>query len=245
MITLRLDVDYPYPSRLQSFIFTVLNRKVSKNYLKNAKIIAKMINSSSKDVRAYWFFTPQTIPDKEMLMLLRQDKHDIGLHIINCPQQELEHLQRATNRAISFYTVHGTSRLLAKLMWRRKIYQDKIKPPQNFALKSFYVFPSFSIDCLVYNTNIKDAIEITTNKIAEGRVLHMHPEWLIKRGVFNHRGPYIEVLKNVLNITSMLSRQYICGICKKPNVNVTYNHELKEHICADCDLDFSKCVEIK
>ena len=46
MIKLRMDVDYPYPSRFQSFLFTVLNRKIGKNYLKNSKIIAKMVNES-------------------------------------------------------------------------------------------------------------------------------------------------------------------------------------------------------
>jgi len=56
MIKIRLDVDYAYPSRPKSFFFTFLSVKVKKNYLKNAKIIARMINESPKEVKAYWFF---------------------------------------------------------------------------------------------------------------------------------------------------------------------------------------------
>ncbi len=71
MIKIRLDVDYPYPSRLKSFVYVGLNRKKpGKDYLKNSKIIAMMINESKKDVKAYWFFTPYTIPDKELLEML-------------------------------------------------------------------------------------------------------------------------------------------------------------------------------
>ncbi len=49
-IKLRMDVDYPYPSRSKSFLYVTLgikNRK-GKGYLKNARIIAKMINESPK-----------------------------------------------------------------------------------------------------------------------------------------------------------------------------------------------------
>ena len=70
MIKLRIDVDYPYPSRLRSFIYTALKIKVGKDYLKNSKILARMINESPKEVKAYWFFTFKTIPDEEMLAML-------------------------------------------------------------------------------------------------------------------------------------------------------------------------------
>ena len=70
MIKLRIDVDYPYPSRLKSFLYTALNIRTSKDYLKNAKIIARMINESPKEVKAYWFFTPKTVPDRELLDML-------------------------------------------------------------------------------------------------------------------------------------------------------------------------------
>jgi len=43
LIKLRIDVDYPYPSRIRSSIYVVLRIKTSSNHLKNPKIIAKMI----------------------------------------------------------------------------------------------------------------------------------------------------------------------------------------------------------
>ena len=100
-IKLRIDVDYPYPSRAKSFLFTPLNSRPNRNYLKNAKIIAKMINETTRKVSAYWFFTTQTIPDKEMLDLLSSDKHEVALHVTNNPYEELELLEKATKRKIN------------------------------------------------------------------------------------------------------------------------------------------------
>jgi len=39
-------------------------------------------NDSQKNVKAYWFFTPKTIPDKEMLKLLDNDKHDMRYYLM-------------------------------------------------------------------------------------------------------------------------------------------------------------------
>jgi len=50
LIESRIDVDYPYPSRIKSFIYTAFGIKTRKEYLKNPKIIAKMINESQKNV---------------------------------------------------------------------------------------------------------------------------------------------------------------------------------------------------
>ena len=76
MIKLRIDVDYPYPSRTKSFLYVALGikSKNGKDYLRNARIIAKMVNESSKEVKAYWFFTPYTIPDKRLLGLVKSRK---------------------------------------------------------------------------------------------------------------------------------------------------------------------------
>ncbi len=68
MIKLRIDVDYPYTSRAKSFATVYLKRNgKGQDYLRNACIIAKMVNESAKDVKAYWFFTPYTVPDKRLL----------------------------------------------------------------------------------------------------------------------------------------------------------------------------------
>jgi len=68
MIKLRLDVDYAYPSRTKSFLYTALNLKKSKDYLKNSEIIAKMINESPKEVKAYWFLHHTQFQTKNCLI---------------------------------------------------------------------------------------------------------------------------------------------------------------------------------
>jgi hypothetical protein len=199
MIKLRMDVDYAYPSRLQSFLFTILNKKVSSNYLKNSKILAKMINESPEEVRAYWFFTPHTIPDKEMLGLMRPDKHEVALHVANHPYAELERLREVTKRKVDFYTVHGTARLFARLMWRRKLWESRAQIPSGFPLKNFWDFPTLSLDLVCYANSVAKALKIAEESVEEGKVLHIHPEWLFQRGKLNHRGPYYEVLKTLLH----------------------------------------------
>ena len=204
MIKIRLDVDYPYPSRMKSFLFTTLNRKTRKNYLKNSKIIAKMINESPREVKAYWFFTPYTTPDSELLKLLTHDKHEVALHVANDPYGELEKLEKATNRKVRFYTVHGTARLLARLMWRRKLWEARASIPSGFPLQSFYEFPTLGFDRTCYTNPPVEAMRIAEASIEKGEVLHIHPEWLFQRGTLNHRGPYYEPLKRILQVDTEL-----------------------------------------
>lgn len=204
MIKIRLDVDYAYPSRMQSFLYTALNRKSNKNYLKNSKIIAKMINESPREVKAYWFFTPYTTPDGELLELLSSDKHEVALHVANNPYVELEKLEKATSRKVRYYTVHGTARLLARLMWRRKLWEARAPIPDGFPLQSFYDFPTLHFDRTCYENPPARAVEIAEASIAKGEVLHVHPEWLFQRGTFNPRGPFYESLKQILQVDTEL-----------------------------------------
>ncbi len=137
VIRLRLDVDYAYPSRAKSFVYLALRIKNKrKNYLKNSKIIARMFKESPKQVMAYWFFTPYTIPDKALLDLLTPEKNEIGLHIATDPYKEWKILQNETQRTVKYYTLHGTSRVIAQLLWGRKIGQKQAKVPSDFPLKS-------------------------------------------------------------------------------------------------------------
>jgi hypothetical protein len=204
MIKLRIDVDYPYPSRIKSFLYTVLNNKTSKNYLKNSKIIAKMINESTREVRAHWFFTFKTIPDRELLELLNLNKHEVALHVANNPYAELKLLEEATKRNINYYTIHGTTRLLARIMWRRKLWEDKAQVPNDFPLKSFHNFPTLGLDVLCYANPAVQAVKVAENSIARGEVLHIHPEWLFQRGRINHRGSFYEALKRILGVDKEL-----------------------------------------
>jgi len=204
MIKLRIDVDYPYPSRAKSFLYTALNSKTGKNYLKNSKTIAKMVNESPKEVIAYWFFTPQTTPDEEMLALMRKGKHEAALHVANDPYRELQRLEKVTQQKVRYYTIHGTERLLARLMWRRKISQSRVPVPQGFPLKNFWDFPTLSLDRVCYANPTAQALKIAEQSIARGEVLHIHPEWLFQRGRINRRGPYYETLRRILDVDKEL-----------------------------------------
>jgi hypothetical protein len=166
--------------------------------------MAKMINESPREVKAYWFFTPHTIPDRELLELLYWDKHEVALHVVNNPYVELELLEKATRRKINYYTVHGTARLLARIMWRRKPWEDKAQVPNDFPLKSFHEFPTIGLDVLCYANPTAQVVKMAENSIARGEALHIHPEWLFQRGKINHRGPFYETLKTILEVDKEL-----------------------------------------
>lgn len=199
MLRLRIDVDYPYPSRIRSFINVALGVRIGGNYLKNAKIIARMINESAKNLKAYWFFTPKTIPDKELLTLLDNNKHEIALHVVIDPIKELQTLEEATERKINYYTIHGTDRLLARIMWKR-FKSKKPKILNDFQLQSFYQFPTQGLDILCYTHSHEKSLEIAKSYVAKGHVLHIHPIWLFQRGKLNHRGPFYATFRRILEV---------------------------------------------
>jgi len=168
LIKLRIDVDYPYPSRAKSFLYTALNIKKSRDYLRNSKTLAKIINESTENVKAYWFFTPKTIPDGELLRLLKDSKHEVSLHIVNNPTRELEQLEKATRRKIRYYTIHGTARLFARIMWKR--WKTKSPPiPKDFPLQSFHQFPTSGLDALCYTQPTEQAVKIAEGYIKDGK----------------------------------------------------------------------------
>ena len=202
-IKLRIDVDYPYPSsRKKSFIYIALGIKTRKNkdYLKNARVIAEMINSSPKKIRAYWFFTPYTIPDKKLLDLLRPERHEVGLHIATNPIKEWKILEKETGRPVQFYTFHGTSKAIAQLLWKRKIGQKQAIVPSDFPLKSFHNFRSTSLDRRMYEIGLDAVKQESKNWVKEGTVISIHPEWLFKRAEKNRRGPFYEALRIILGV---------------------------------------------
>jgi hypothetical protein len=199
MIKLRLDVDYAYPSRNKSLICTALRIQPKKDYLKNRKIIAKMVNETSQEIMAYWFFTPLTLPDKEMMDLMTPRRHEAALHIANNPYKEMDVLEKLTNQKLRYYTIHGTERLLGRIIWRRKLWQARAPVPENFPLQNFWDFPTLSLDRVCYSKTTKEALKIAQESITENKVIHIHPDWLFRRGKFNHRGPYFEVLKAIFD----------------------------------------------
>lgn len=203
MIKIRIDVDYPYPSRARNFIHTAAGIRAGTDYLRNSKIIAKMINESPLEVRAYWFFTPKTVPDKELSVLLGNDRHEIALHIATDPWKELRLLEKTVGRKVNYFTIHGTARLLTRIMWRRW-KEKKPKIPKGYPLQSFYQFPTLGLDALCYTHTTEQALRIALKGVGEGLVLHFHPDWLFERGKLNHRGPFYEVLRRILEVDEEL-----------------------------------------
>jgi len=205
MIKLRIDVDYPYPSRAKSFLYIALGikKRKSKDYLKNARVIAKMIDESPKEVMAYWFFTPYTIPDKKMLDLLNPDRHEVALHVATNPYREWKILENETNRTVRYYTIHGTSKLIAQLLWRRKLGERQAKIPSDFLLKSFTdEFPNYIVDYDMYSHGLDVAKQRAEKWLEENKngALAFHPEWLFKANKRKHRGPYYDWLKDFLEV---------------------------------------------
>jgi hypothetical protein len=198
LIRFRIDVDYPYPSRIRSFLYTGFGIRTSKDYLKNSKIIARMINDSRKEAKAYWFFTPKTVPDQELLKLVDNAKHEAALHVVNDPVKESEALEKIVGRELNYYTIHGTSRLLARIMWGR--WKGKApRIPDGFPLQSFHDYPTIGLDSLCYSHSPKEALRIVEEGVKQGQVIYFHPIWLFQRGTMNHRGPYYEVLRRILD----------------------------------------------
>ena len=203
LIRIRIDVDYPYPSRLRSFIYTALDIRTNREYLRNPKIVARMINESSYNVKAYWFFTPKTVPDKELLALLGNERHEVALHIVNDPYSELKNLEDLTGKKIGYYTIHGTARLLARLMWKRWKSQAPIIP-REFPPQSFHQFSTVSLDSLCYFYPVDQSLKTAEDRIRKGDALYFHPIWLFQRGKMNYRGPFYEALKRILAVDSEL-----------------------------------------
>lgn len=202
MIKLRIDVDYPYPSRAKSFLYVALrikNRK-SKDYLKNAFIIARMINESPREVRGYWFFTPYTIPNKELLDLLNPERHEISLHVANNPVEEWKVLEEKTNRKVTYYTIHGTQRVFARLLWGRKLSQSQASIPADFPLTSFHNLTTMSLDRERYRLGFEKSVLSAEEWIEHDVVLSFHPEWLLEQNKKNQRGPIYDVLKTILKV---------------------------------------------
>lgn len=201
----RIDVDYPYPSRFRSFFYTAFGIKLGRNYLLNSKILARMINETSEASKAYWFFTVKTIPDEEILRLLNNSRHEVSLHVVNDPNGELITMEAATHSKIHYYTIHGTARFLARLMWRRKGREAEI--PKDFALKNFtkMPIPSFSLDSMCYYQPVDKVVNAVRERAGTDFILYFHPIWLFQKGRINHRGPFYEALKTILGVDTELS----------------------------------------
>ena len=225
VIKLRLDVDYPYPSRAKSFMYIALRIKNKrKNYVKNSKIIARMFKESPKQIMAYWFFTPYTIPDKTLLDLLTPESNEVALHIATDPYREWKILENETKRTVKYYTIHGTSRVIAQLLWGRKLGQKQATVPSDFPLKSFHDFKTYSLDAGRYKFGLERMKTESQNLIKENVVLEIHPEWLFSKGTINPRGPCYDILKYILDVDHDLETLMI-----KKRLYIKIAHDFQEY----------------
>jgi hypothetical protein len=200
MIKLRIDVDYPYPSRAKSFLQVALRRKNNKgnDYLRNARIIAQMINKSPREVMAYWFFTPYTLPDKELLALLDAERHEVAVHVVSKPFEEWQTLQTKTGRQVRYYTIHGTQSKFARLLWGRNLSGPQVVIPKDYPLTSLHIQKTLSIDRERYRQGYEKMVTLVEEWIDKDVVLSFHPEWLFEKNKKTQRGPVYDLLKAVL-----------------------------------------------
>lgn len=164
-----------------------------------------MANESKRHVKVYWFFTPTTTPDQGLLNLLDDKRHEVALHVATNPYKELRLLEEASKRQINYYTIHGTERLLARLMWRRKLSEARAAIPQGFPLKSFIDFPFVDVDRFCFDNPPDRVLQFMESNVQRGKVLHFHPEWLFQQGTINRRGPFYDPLKSFLGVDKELT----------------------------------------
>jgi hypothetical protein len=197
MIILRIDVDYAYPSRLKSCLaMKGFWWGEDAQYLKDAKFLAMLINGATNDVKAYWFFTKYTLPDKDLRRLIDNEKHVVGLHVANDPTRELEMLEKKTHLKIDFFTIHGTSHFFTQLLWNRH-GQKQATIPQDFSLKSFHEFPTVGLDTICFKRkDIESLSSYLKECVDEGKVLSVHPEWVLRSNL-RSRGPCFDVLQKL------------------------------------------------
>ncbi len=183
-----------------------------------------MINESQKQVMAYWFFTPYTNPDTKLLSLLNLDKHEVALHVAVDPYREWKTLENETKRTVKYYTIHGTSRVIAQLLWGRKIGQKQAKIPTDFPLKSFHDFKTYSLDAGRYKFGLETMKTESEKLIKEKVVLEIHPEWLFNKGTINPRGPFYDLLKYILDADHALET-----IQTRKRFSVKIAHDIQEY----------------
>lgn len=186
-LKIRVDVDYAYPSRLKSFFFTFLGWNPHfSDYLRNCKIMARIINKSKVDVKVYWFFTYLTRPDSELLGLLNNSKHEIGLHLVKDGEKELPKL----GCDIRFYTVHGIDNFLAKVLWKRR------SQPLSSCVGELFGDVCYSLEHASFLYSAEKSVH---DGVASGCPISLHPDWLFKVNIKRRKGGSFTAFKYLLS----------------------------------------------
>jgi hypothetical protein len=126
-------------------------------------------------------------------------RHEVALHVANKPFVEWKKLEECTNRKVQYYTIHGTERRLAKLIWHRGS-KSQAEIPNDFPLTSFHNITKTSLDRMRYQFGYEVVLKHSEGWIAQDFVMSIHPEWLFKASKKSQRGPYYDVLKTILEV---------------------------------------------
>ncbi len=97
----------------------------------------------------------------------------------NNPVEEWKVLEEKTNRKVTYYTIHGTQRVFAKLLWGRKLNQTQAIIPADFPLTSFHNFTTMSLDRERYRLGFEKVYASAEEWVDHDVVLSFHPEWLL------------------------------------------------------------------
>lgn len=182
-----------------------------------------MFNDSKEEIKVYWFFTIKTLPDRELLTMLDNSKHEIALHIINSPYYELKLVEKITKQEIKYYTIHGTSNLLSRVLWRR--WKNRYPTiPKNFFPQSFHQYPTLPFDALCYRHPVSIAYKIAQENIIKRKIIEIHPEWLFQKGKINRRGAYYQTLKKLLKTDKEMKY-----LSKRKKIFVTIARDSREY----------------
>ena len=74
--------------------------------------------------------------------MLNPDPHEVALHIATDPYREWKILENETKRTVKYYTIHGTSRVIAQLLLEKKIGEKQNEIHSDFPLKYFHEYES-------------------------------------------------------------------------------------------------------
>jgi len=119
-VILRIDVDSPYGKK--NLITHSFSRLASDfnlppilmlPYLKYLNNFLKYLNN--KSIQGYFFFRRCTLPTNELLKILREGGHIIGLHLENSRsfdsfKNEIDIMQNSINAKVEVFSKHGSGK---------------------------------------------------------------------------------------------------------------------------------------
>jgi len=184
---LRVDIDFPYPRQTENYLNILLGLRF-KNYLEDSKTLCRLLNRYN--ATATWFPTVLVIPDRELLDLLDEGRHEIGCQFI-WRESEIERLRSELGREIRFYAIHGTGTLINKVLWRR------FRHPSIESKELVCIRDDINFDKLCYRYPPCEILKIF-KKLSSKTMVVTHPTYMNRRSVLSKKGPTSETFSFLL-----------------------------------------------